>query len=182
MDFDVEHFVRNLIIVLVSVTLCTATSESVMARFTENKNVATSHTTLQNVSDIQCVRKCNKERQRGMCTLAEYNKATKACYLSVDEPHAALDTADEMTGVFVLEPVPQSILYTAYFLFEHYDLKWVSMTYCLEYLKTNFNCCIIRSRLCLILLPLKILRLFCSFYIRGLFCQISSLYCKLYLS
>ena len=109
MDFVVEH----LIIVLVSVTLCTATSESVMARFTENKKVATSHTTLQNVSDIQCVRKCNKERQRGMCTLAGYNKATKACYLSVDEPHDALDTADEMAGVFVLEPVPHGILYTA---------------------------------------------------------------------
>jgi len=60
------------------------------------------------------VERCNKERQNGRCTLAGYNKATKTCYLSVDDPHNALDTPDEMAGVFFYEPDPngKSVLLT----------------------------------------------------------------------
>jgi len=66
------------------------------------------------------VEKCNKERQNGRCTLAGYNKATKTCYLSVDDPLDALDTDDEMTGVFYYEPEPTGILHT-------YDIHVVYM-------------------------------------------------------
>jgi len=83
---------------------CKADIQSVTTMFTEKKCVATSHTTLQNISKIKCVEKCNEERQKGRCTLAGYNKATKTCYLSVDDPQDVLDTADEMTGVFFYEP------------------------------------------------------------------------------
>ena len=89
-----------------TINLCTATIESVMTRFTEKKCVATSHTTLQKISKIKCVERCNKERQNGRCTLAGYNKATKTCYLSVDDPQDAQDTQDEMAGVFFYEPDP----------------------------------------------------------------------------
>ena len=63
--------------------------ESVMTRFTEKKCVATSHTTLQQISKIKCVERCNKERQNGRC---------------VDDPQDAQDTPDEMAGVFFYEP------------------------------------------------------------------------------
>jgi len=74
-----------------------------MTKFTKKKTVATSHTTLHAISKIKCVEKCNKERQNGMCTLAGYNKATQTCYLSVDNPLDALDTSDDMSGIFFYE-------------------------------------------------------------------------------
>jgi len=80
-----------------------------MARFTEKKRVATSHTTLQKISKIKCVERFNKERESGRSTLAGYNKATKTCYLSNEDPLDVLDTNDEMTGVFFYEPEPTGI-------------------------------------------------------------------------
>ena len=109
-----ENSVRTLLIFIITITLCTASIESLTTRFTEKKCVATSHTTLENISKIKWVERCNKERQNGRCTLAGYNKATKTCYLSVDDPHNALDTPDEMAGVFFYEPDPngKSVLLT----------------------------------------------------------------------
>ena len=94
-------FVNPLLVCLVSITFCTATIQSVATKFTEKKSVLTSHKTMQNISDIQCVRKCKKEQQNGMCSLAGYNKSTKTCYLSVDNPQDVLNTTDEMSGVFL---------------------------------------------------------------------------------
>ena len=111
MGFRLEHFdlVKTSIILFVAISLCYATIESVTTKFTEKKCVATSHTTLQKISKVRCVEKCNQERQKGRCTLAGYNKATKTCYLSVDDPQDVLDTTDEMTGVFFYEPEPNGI-------------------------------------------------------------------------
>ena len=94
------------------ITQCTATIQSASTRFTEKKCVATSYTTYQQISKIKCVEKCNQERQKGMCTLAGYNKATKTCYLSIDDPQDALDTTDEMAGVFFYELQPTGTAYT----------------------------------------------------------------------
>jgi len=102
MSFLFLHF--GTIILLFTISLCNAEILSVTTKFTEKKSVATSYTTLQKISKIKCVEKCNKDRQNGRCTLAGYNKATKTCYLSDDDPQAALDTDDEMTGVFFYEP------------------------------------------------------------------------------
>ena len=104
--------VRHSLILLVTIALCSATIQSVTTRFTEKKSVATTHTTLQNISKIKCVEKCNKEKQNGRCTLAGYNKATNTCYLSVDDPQDALDTTDDMYGVFFYEP--QSGTFTSF--------------------------------------------------------------------
>ena len=103
MDFFAEYFVRTVGILLLAAALCNANAEFARFNFTEKKSVATSFTTLHNISDIQCVRKCNKERQNGKCTLAEYNKATQSCGLSDDDAHTVIDTEDEMTGVFFFE-------------------------------------------------------------------------------
>ena len=100
------NFVKSSVILFATISLCNANIQSVTSKFTEKKCVATSHTTLQKISKIKCVEKCNQERQKGMCTLAGYNKATKTCYLSVDDPQDVLDTADEMTGVYFYEPQP----------------------------------------------------------------------------
>jgi len=105
-------FLRTSTILLVVLALCNANIQSATTRFTEKKSVATSHTTLTRTSKIKCVEKCNKERQNGRCTLAGYNKATKTCYLSIDDPLDALDTDDEMTGVFFYEPEPTGIQHT----------------------------------------------------------------------
>ena len=106
MAFFLPYFevVRTLIVLLVTLSLCNASIQSVMTMFTEKKCVATSHTTLQKISKIKCVEKCNQERQYGRCTIAGYNKATKTCYLSVDDPKNVLDTTDEMSGVFFYDP------------------------------------------------------------------------------
>jgi len=114
MNSYIENSVRTLIIFTITITLCTASIEILTTRFTEKKCVATSHTTLENISKIKCVERCNKERQNGRFTLAGYNKATKTCYLSVDDPQNALDTPDEMVGVFFYEPDPngKSVLLT----------------------------------------------------------------------
>ena len=80
--------------------MCTSIIQTVTTKFTEGKQLSTSYTTLLNISEIQCVRKCTKERQTGGCTLAGYNKVTKSCYLSVDGLQDVLDTADKMFGVF----------------------------------------------------------------------------------
>jgi len=103
------NFVKTSGVLCLVITLCNADIQSAMTTFTEKKCVATSHTTLQNISKIKCVEKCNQERQKGRCTLAGYNKATKTCYLSLDGPQDVLDTTDEMTGVFVYEPEPTGI-------------------------------------------------------------------------
>jgi len=100
-------FVKSLLVFLVTITICTAIIQSVATKFTENKIVLTSHTELQMISKIKCVERCSKERQNGMCTLAGYNKSTKTCYLSVDNPQSVLNTTDEMSGVFFFGMIKQ---------------------------------------------------------------------------
>ena len=106
---DYFDFVKTSIILYLSLSLCNANVQSVTTQFTEKKCVASSHTTLQKISKIKCVEKCYQERHKGRCTVAGYNKATKTCYLSVDDPLDVLDTTDEMTGVFFYQPEPAGI-------------------------------------------------------------------------
>jgi len=115
MAFFLEHFVRTAIILLLTISLCYADIQSVATKFTEMKSVVTSYVTLQDISKIKCVEKCNKERQNNRCTLAAYDKRTKTCYLSDDDPMNVLDTEDKMTGVFFYEPCVTGI---STFLFE----------------------------------------------------------------
>jgi len=104
------NFVRTLIILLLAISLCDANMRFVKTRFTQNKIVKTSHTTLQNISSIWCVYICYKRQLTGGCTLAGYNKVTQTCCLSSDDPKNVLDTTDEMSGVFFYKPEPTGIV------------------------------------------------------------------------
>jgi len=104
MAFSLTYFVGISCFGLMSIALCMATIQSVKTKFKEGKKLSTSHTTLQRISKIQCVERCSKGKQTGACTLAGYNKATKTCYLSVDDAQDVLDTTDETFGVFFYEP------------------------------------------------------------------------------
>jgi len=101
-----ETFVRNSVVLFLTIAVCSATIQNVMTRFTVNKSVATSYTTLQKISKIECAIRCHKERLNGRCTLAGYNKATRTCYLSVDNPQDIIDTTDDTSGVVFFEPDP----------------------------------------------------------------------------
>ena len=103
MALYLKIIIRTSVILLLTISLCMASIQSVTTRFTGNKRVATRHTTLHNISDIQCVRKCYREQQNGMCTLAGYNKTIETCYLSVNNPENVMDTTDKMSGVFFYE-------------------------------------------------------------------------------
>jgi len=104
MAFSLKYFVAISCVALLAISSCVATIQSVTTKFTEGKILSTSYTTLQKMSKIQCVERCNKEKQTGGCTLAGYNKATRSCFLSVDGPQDVLDTTDEAYGVFFYEP------------------------------------------------------------------------------
>ena len=91
------------LVLLSVVVVATAAIDTVATTFTNGKFVATSHTTLQPFSKIQCVEKCHQEERKGMCSLAAYNKATKTCYLSTDSQQDVVDVSDESVGVFFLQ-------------------------------------------------------------------------------
>jgi len=110
-----DFVAKSSVILFVAISLCDADIQSVTTKYTEKKCVATSHTTLQKISKIKCVEKCNQERLKGRCTLAGYNKATKTCYLSVDDSQDVLDTTDETSGVFFYEPEPTGIIKLHFF-------------------------------------------------------------------
>jgi len=103
MASSLKYCVGILCIGFMTISLCTTTLQSVTTELTEGKKLSTSYKTLQRISKIQCVERCNKEKQTGGCTLAGYNKATKSCFLSVDGPQDILD-ADKTYGVFFYEP------------------------------------------------------------------------------
>jgi len=95
---------RLLLILLSTFALSSANIQDILKAFATGKAVATSHTSLQQSSKIQCVKKCFEEGRKGACNVAGYNKATKVCYLSTDREDEVVDVADELSGVFF---VPQ---------------------------------------------------------------------------
>jgi len=85
------------------ITPCTALLIEKDTRFENRKCVGTSRMTLQQYSKIKCVQKCHEENIKGLCNVAGYNKATKTCYLSMDNHQDVLDVDDEMSGVYFME-------------------------------------------------------------------------------
>ena len=104
------YFGKTLIFVLVTIYLCDAKTGSVMTQFNQTKIVATSYKTLQNIYNIQCEEICNNKRQTGLCSLAEFNITTQACFLSVDDLHDVLNTGDAMTGVYFFKQEQAGII------------------------------------------------------------------------
>jgi len=84
-------------------SICGATTFTTSVKFTKGKAVATSHTTIQPYSKIQCAVKCFEEERKGNCSIAGYDNVLQACYLSTDAVGDVVDVADEMSGVVYME-------------------------------------------------------------------------------
>ena len=96
------------IFIICTTSICGATI--LTTNFTNGKAVATSHKTLQPLTDIRCVRECFQEGRKGMCNVDGYNKEdTATCQLSVDSQQDVVDVTDEMSGVFYMNDGKYSI-------------------------------------------------------------------------
>jgi len=91
------------LIILWTIAVCWASIQSTQTTFTKGKMVATSHTTIQPFSKIQCVEKCHEESKTNSCSIAGYDKALKACYLSVDNQENVISVANDNVGVFFFQ-------------------------------------------------------------------------------
>jgi len=91
------------VFIFLSSSTCRANFLTTSANFITGKAVSNSNTTIQPYSYIQCAVKCFEEGRKGLCSVAGYNTALKACYLSVDTELDVVDVADEMSGVFYMK-------------------------------------------------------------------------------
>ena len=105
MFFYNEKAATGAVVFLMTIGLCSADIQEVRTQFITNKVLSTSYANKQQISKLNCVQWCSRDRQMGKCKTAGYNKYSKSCSLSMDNPEDALDVADEMAGVFVMEQV-----------------------------------------------------------------------------
>jgi len=68
----------------------------------KNKLLATNYATEQAISQLNWVRWCFRDGNKGKCKIAGYNVSGNSCSLSMDTPDDLTDVADEMSGVFVM--------------------------------------------------------------------------------
>jgi len=97
------EFVAAKFIILWTLSVAWASIQTTQTTYTKGKMVATSHTTIQPISKIQCVERCNEESKRNRCSIAGYDKSLKACYLSVDNQTDVVNVANENVGVFFFQ-------------------------------------------------------------------------------
>jgi len=89
-------------LLLITTSTCDANMWTSVTEFTIGKAVSTSYKTFERFSEAQCVKKCNDERKKDMCSIAGYNRTSRVCALSVDSLDDLVDVADDMAGVFVM--------------------------------------------------------------------------------
>ena len=99
---DKEKATTFAAVFLLPIAFCSADIQKVTTQFITNKVLSTSYATKQHISKLKCVEWCSRDRKMGKCKMAGYNKYSKSCSLSMDNPEDALDVTDEMTGVFVI--------------------------------------------------------------------------------
>lgn len=102
MDSRVVAFTASATLLVITVALTRATIKEVQATFVAQRQVTNSHAVLPKYSKSQCMRTCFTEGQKDRCNVAGYNKATKTCYLSMDDPQDVASVDDENIGVFYL--------------------------------------------------------------------------------
>jgi len=107
MLYYTEKAVTVAVVFLMTIAFCSTTIQEVRTQFVKNKFLATSYATKQPISQLHCVQWCSRDRQMGKCKIAGYNKYAKACRLSMDNAQNVMDVSDEMSGVYVLEPMDQ---------------------------------------------------------------------------
>jgi len=98
------------VVVLMTIALCSTAMRDARTQFVKNKLLATSYATEQANSQLNCVRWCFSGGNKGKCKTAGYNASTNSCRLSMDNPEDLTDVADEMSGVFVIEPVDRGCI------------------------------------------------------------------------
>jgi len=74
-------------------------------QFVKNKILSTSYATKQPISQLNCVRWCVSDGNKGKCKIAGYNLSGNSCSLSMDNQEDMMEVADEMSGVFVIKTV-----------------------------------------------------------------------------
>jgi len=109
MLFYTKKAVTVAVVIFITIALCSAKKQEVRMQFVRNKVLFTSYATKLNISELNCARWCARDKQVGKCKMAGYNKHSKSCSLSMDNPEDALDVADERTGVFVIKQVEGNI-------------------------------------------------------------------------
>jgi len=99
------------VVILMTIALCSANKQEVRMQFVRNKVLSTSYATKLNISELNCARWCARDKQVGKCEITGYNKISRTCSPSMDNPADALDVADERTGpgVFVIKQVEGNI-------------------------------------------------------------------------
>jgi len=114
-----EHFAKEVMlfyikiaatvaaVILMTIALCSADIQEVRTQFLQNKFLSTSYATKKPISKLHCVQWCSRDRQMGKCKIAGYNKYAKECKLSMDNTQDLMDVSDEVSGVFVIEPLDQ---------------------------------------------------------------------------
>jgi len=98
------------VVVLMTIALCSTTMRDARTQFVKNKLLATSYATEQAISQLNCVRWCFRDGNKGKCKIAGYSLSENVCSLSMDSPEDLMDVADEMSGVFVIEPVDRGCI------------------------------------------------------------------------
>jgi len=110
---DKEKATTVAVVFLLTIAFCSADIQEVRTQFITNKVLSSSYATKQHISKLKCVEWCSRDRKMGKCKMAGYNKYSKTCSLSMDNPADALDVADEMTGVFVIEQAAGDFVITS---------------------------------------------------------------------
>ena len=95
------------VVILVSVSQCTADIQELRASWMARKTVPTSYLTLERYSKIRCAERCYADGKQGKCKIAAFNKSTKTCRLSMGSQPDVMDISDDSSGVYIL---PQGIL------------------------------------------------------------------------
>ena len=103
MLFYTKKVVTVAVVILMTIALCSANKQDVRMQFVKKKVLHTTYATKETNSELNCARWCLKDKQLGKCKMAGYNKYSKSCSLSMDNPADALDVNDEMSGIYSME-------------------------------------------------------------------------------
>jgi len=104
------------VVFLITIGFCSTTMRDARTQFVKNEILSTSYATNQPISQLNCVRWCFSDGNKGKCKIAGYKLSDKSCSLSMDNPEDLMEVADELSGVFVIETVDRGCTLNVYFL------------------------------------------------------------------
>ena len=96
---------------LAAVAFAIGNVQDVQTNFEQCKAVPSSYSTITSISKIQCVKKCFEEGRKGLCNIAEYNKATRSCKLSWGRQEDLITVANDNAGVYLFPEGKEVLLH-----------------------------------------------------------------------